>query len=98
VLKIDKSFIDPVTGPGQGTALAEVVLKLAEVAGLQTVAEGIETVEQADALRELGCQYAQGYLWSRPLPLDELALWLSGQATLRPRAAQALAGRQQAQR
>jgi EAL domain-containing protein (putative c-di-GMP-specific phosphodiesterase class I) len=85
VLKIDKSFIDPVTGPGRGTALAEVVLKLAEVAGLQTVAEGIETAEQAEALRQLGCQYAQGYLWSRPLPLDALAAQLSGPPTPRQR-------------
>jgi EAL domain-containing protein (putative c-di-GMP-specific phosphodiesterase class I) len=78
VLKIDKSFIDPVTGPGHGTALAEVVLKLAEVAGLQTVAEGIETAEQAEALRQLGCQFAQGYLWSRPLPLAALSALLCG--------------------
>jgi len=87
-LKIDKSFIDPVTGPGQGTGLADVVLKLAEVAGLQTVAEGIETVEQADALRRLGCQYAQGYLWSRPLPLAALAAQLSSVGAPRQRQVQ----------
>jgi EAL domain-containing protein (putative c-di-GMP-specific phosphodiesterase class I) len=85
VLKIDKSFIDPVTGPGRGTALAEVVLKLAEVAGLQTVAEGIETAEQAEALRQLGCQFAQGYLWSRPLPLDALSALLGADTTTRQR-------------
>ena len=86
VLKIDKSFLDPVVGPGQGTALAEVVLKLADVAGLQTVAEGVETEAQAEALRRLGCQYAQGYLWSRPLPLDALAEHLSREATPQHRA------------
>ena len=76
ILKIDKSFIDPITGPGVGTALAEVVLKLAEAVGLRTVAEGIESAEQAEALRLLGCHTGQGYTWSRPLPLDQLAALL----------------------
>jgi diguanylate cyclase (GGDEF)-like protein/PAS domain S-box-containing protein len=72
ILKIDKSFVDPITGPGDGTALTEVVLKLAEATGLRTVAEGVETPEQAEALRQLGCQRGQGYTWSRPVPLEQL--------------------------
>jgi diguanylate cyclase (GGDEF)-like protein len=73
ILKIDKSFVDPITGPGDGTALSEVVLKLAEAAGLRTVAEGVETAVQADALRRLGCHRGQGYLWSPPVPAERLA-------------------------
>lgn len=72
ILKIDKSFVDPITGPGHGTALSEVVLKLAAATGLRVIAEGIEVSAQADALRELGCQSGQGYAWSRPLPASEL--------------------------
>ncbi len=72
ILKIDKSFVDPIADPGTGTALSEVVIKLAAAIGLQTVAEGVERPEQAAALRELGCDRGQGYAWSRPVPQDEL--------------------------
>ena len=77
VLKVDKSFIDPITGPGQGTALAEVVLKLAQATGLRTVAEGVETPRQAAALRALGCDSGQGWTWSRAVALDELGAALT---------------------
>ena len=56
------------------------VLELAEATGLRTVAEGIERPEQAEALRLLGCDKGQGYVWSRPVPLEELP------AALLPRA------------
>jgi len=72
IIKIDKSFVDPITGPGHGTALSEVVLKLAAASGLRVIAEGIETSDQADALLQLGCHSGQGYTWSRPLPVDQL--------------------------
>ncbi len=72
IVKIDKSFVDLITGPGTGTALSEVVLKLAEATGLRVVAEGVETPGQAEALRRLGCHYGQGYTWARPLPTDQL--------------------------
>ena len=73
ILKIDKSFVDPITGPGKGTTLSEVVLKLAEATGLRTIAEGVETSAQADALRRLGCDRGQGYVWSPPVPNELLA-------------------------
>ena len=72
ILKIDKSFVDPITGPGDGTALSEVVLKLAEATDMHTVAEGVETPAQAAALHLLGCQRGQGYHWARPVPQDQL--------------------------
>ncbi len=72
ILKIDKSFVDPIQGPGTGTALSEVVLKLAEATNLCTVAEGVETPAQAEALRRLGCERGQGYTWSPPVPQERL--------------------------
>ena len=48
------------------------MIKLAADLGLDVVAEGVETAEQAKLLGELGCRYAQGYLWARAMPLDAL--------------------------
>ncbi len=73
VLKLDKSFVDPVGRDGSGTALAEVVIKFAEAVGMETIAEGVEHAHQAAALRALGCVSAQGYLFARPVPLHLLA-------------------------
>jgi len=73
ILKIDKSFIDPIQGPGDGTALAEVVLKLAQALQLRSVAEGIEDIRQITALREMGCDWAQGHGLSVPVPIADLA-------------------------
>jgi diguanylate cyclase (GGDEF)-like protein len=83
ILKIDKSFVDPISGPGEGTALSEVVLKLAEATQLCTVAEGVETLAQAEALRQLGCQRGQGYTWSPPVPQDRLMEVMSSWSTAR---------------
>ncbi|GAA1619154.1 sensor domain-containing protein [Actinoplanes couchii] len=72
ILKIDKSFVDPITEDAVGTALTEVVVKLAEATGLRTVAEGVENAVQAAALRRLGCHRGQGFVWSRPVPQSDL--------------------------
>jgi EAL domain-containing protein (putative c-di-GMP-specific phosphodiesterase class I) len=65
-LKIDKSFIDGVTAGGEDRAIVDAVVRLAETLGLATVAEGVETTAQAEALRGLRCASAQGYLFARP--------------------------------
>ena len=67
MLKVDRSFVS-----GHGEALAnvkvvEAILALAPNIGLEVTAEGIETIEQAEQLRKLGCQYGQGYFFSPPL-------------------------------
>jgi len=72
VLKLDKSFVDPLDREGHGTVLARAVLNLAEALGLHTIAEGVERAEQAEILADLGYRHAQGYLFARPLPPDEL--------------------------
>jgi diguanylate cyclase (GGDEF)-like protein len=67
ILKIDRSFIEGISSGGENRAVAEAIVNLARTLGLQTVAEGIETQDQLDVLRQLGCQAGQGYLFSKPL-------------------------------
>jgi diguanylate cyclase (GGDEF)-like protein len=73
VLKIDRSFVATVADGEGGRAVPAAVLQLAAALRLEVVAEGIETPEQAAALRELGCTTAQGYLLGRPACADDLA-------------------------
>ncbi len=72
ILKVDKSFVDEL-GNEQGSEIVAAVINLAHALGLRVVAEGVETEAQLDVLRHLGCDYAQGYLFSRPVPATELA-------------------------
>jgi EAL domain-containing protein (putative c-di-GMP-specific phosphodiesterase class I) len=67
VLKLDKAFVAE-----SQIAITGAVLKLAEVLDLVTIAEGVETREQALALAELGCPLAQGYLYSVPVPAVDI--------------------------
>jgi diguanylate cyclase (GGDEF)-like protein/PAS domain S-box-containing protein len=71
-LKVDKVFIDELTGAQGGTTLVESILEMARVLGLEVVAEGVETAEQADFLRGHDCGFAQGYLFSRPVDAVQL--------------------------
>jgi diguanylate cyclase (GGDEF)-like protein/PAS domain S-box-containing protein len=66
ILKIDKSFVDGLGTEGQDLAIVQATVTLAHSLGLETVAEGVESPSQLDALRTLGCDKAQGYLFSRP--------------------------------
>jgi diguanylate cyclase (GGDEF)-like protein/PAS domain S-box-containing protein len=80
LLKIDKSFVDDVTaGESQGSALVRAIVELAQTFELETVAEGIEEVEQLDQLRSFGCESGQGYLFARPLANEAIeALFREG--------------------
>ena len=71
-LKIDKSFIDEMPDNANDDAIAEAVIAMARAIGLGSLAEGIETEEQNQALIAKGCQFGQGYLFSRPLPAEEV--------------------------
>lgn len=73
ILKIDRSFTDGLTGAGKESLLVRAIIALADTLGVDVVAEGIETAEQAAILREMGCRFGQGYLYARPLTPDELA-------------------------
>jgi EAL domain-containing protein (putative c-di-GMP-specific phosphodiesterase class I)/FixJ family two-component response regulator len=71
-LKIDRSFVDGAHQREHQCALLESAIELGKRIGLTTVAEGIETREDWLLLRELGCQIGQGYLFSKPVPADEI--------------------------
>lgn len=75
-LKTDKSFIDEMVANHQDFTIVEAILRMGHGLGLRTVAEGVETPEQRDVLRRLGCKCAQGYLFGRPMPAGDLALWM----------------------
>jgi diguanylate cyclase (GGDEF)-like protein/PAS domain S-box-containing protein len=71
-LKIDQAFIEGVDRSGsREAAIVSAAITLAKKLGITVVAEGVETLFQMEALRELGCDLAQGFLFSRPLPLDD---------------------------
>jgi diguanylate cyclase (GGDEF)-like protein/PAS domain S-box-containing protein len=76
-LKIDRSFVHNVGSDGNNQALCEAMVVLAHKLGLQVIAEGVETAEQRDFLRAIGCDFAQGFLYSQPVPPDrfELLVW-----------------------
>jgi diguanylate cyclase (GGDEF)-like protein len=65
-LKIDRSFIDDITGTGETRTLVAAMIAMGIALGLDVVAEGVETEAQAEALRDLNCERAQGYLFARP--------------------------------
>jgi len=71
-VKIDKSFVDGVAGGAEESAVARAILALAATLHLDTVAEGVEQPEQAEALAALGCHLAQGYHFSRPVPAADM--------------------------
>jgi EAL domain-containing protein (putative c-di-GMP-specific phosphodiesterase class I) len=80
-LKIDRSFVAGLGDTTDDAAIITATLALARATDLVVTAEGVESQQQADLLTEAGCQLAQGYLWSRPLPQDE---WLAVQDAAQP--------------
>jgi EAL domain-containing protein (putative c-di-GMP-specific phosphodiesterase class I) len=76
ILKVDKSFIDEIGEEGESSALTEKVIELAGILNLRPVAEGIERPDQLARLQALRCDLGQGYLFSRPLPMDELGSFM----------------------
>jgi diguanylate cyclase (GGDEF)-like protein len=66
-LKIDRAFVRDMASDANDAAIVAAIIGMARTLGLRTVAEGVETVDQLDRLRTLGCDTAQGYLFSRPM-------------------------------
>jgi diguanylate cyclase (GGDEF)-like protein/PAS domain S-box-containing protein len=75
-LKIDRSFVVNMLHSERDLALVRTIMQLAQGLQLSTIAEGVENQAQADVLSQLGCEFMQGYLYAKPLPADELVLWL----------------------
>ncbi|MFE8991652.1 aminotransferase class I/II-fold pyridoxal phosphate-dependent enzyme [Streptomyces collinus] len=73
VLKIDKSFIDDIAQDAQQVALVEGIVRIADTLGLQVIAEGIEDTAQRDLLAGMGCRFGQGFLFARPLTVEQSA-------------------------
>lgn len=74
ILKIDRSFVSEIGGSPKQLNIVKTIMTLAQRLNLKVIAEGIETIEQANILRSLGCHYGQGFWFSEALPLDEIDL------------------------
>jgi predicted signal transduction protein with EAL and GGDEF domain len=82
-IKIDQSFVQDMSGDATGAAIVRSTIALAQNLSLGIIAEGVETVEQRDMLIHLGCNNMQGYLYSRPIPPDQLAALIAEQQSAR---------------
>jgi EAL domain-containing protein (putative c-di-GMP-specific phosphodiesterase class I)/AmiR/NasT family two-component response regulator len=76
-LKIDRSFVSRIELDGPDRLLVDSTVALAHRLGLRTVAEGVETQAQIQFLQKLGCDMAQGYLFAKPMPMDEWVSWMA---------------------
>ena len=91
VVKLDRSFIQSMAASVQQRELVQGIVGLADVLGLQVIAEGIETEHERDVAARIGCAYGQGFLFSPALPVNDAQRWLT-RRTARP-AAQLAASR-----
>ena len=71
-IKIDRSFICKIIEEGNGLAILRAIINLAKELGMKTTAEGIETSEQLEFVQQEGCNFAQGYFFSQPVPVSEI--------------------------
>jgi diguanylate cyclase (GGDEF)-like protein len=75
-VKMDRSFVSRLCSDARDAAVARTIVVLARTMGAEIIAEGVETEEQAAALSALGCEYAQGYLFSEPMSGDLAGEWV----------------------
>lgn len=75
-LKIDQSFIRDLDRRPDDVSIVRAIVQMAGSMGLKTIAEGVESEATAQLLNELGCDEAQGYVFARPMPADDLAAWM----------------------
>lgn len=72
LLKMDMMFLSENPNSNRGGTIVSSVVRMAKWLGLPVIAEGVETLRQADFLKSIGCDYVQGYLYSRPVPSEEM--------------------------
>ena len=71
-LKIDRAFVKNLGPSSADLALCEAIIVMAHKLGIKVIAEGVETTEQLELLKIAGCDYAQGFLFSKAIPLNEI--------------------------
>jgi EAL domain-containing protein (putative c-di-GMP-specific phosphodiesterase class I) len=77
-IKIDRCFVDGIEEADGSSAIVQAVINIANAQNMTTTAEGIETEPQREMLRDLGCTEMQGFLFSRPLPVEAIRALLLG--------------------
>ncbi len=78
ILKLDMRFLEGGRNNSRGGNIIESVVRMAKWLNMPVIAEGVETVEQANFLKSIGCYYIQGYLYARPMPQDEYERYIKG--------------------
>jgi len=76
-IKIDKSFVSDIISDADDGAIVNTIIAMTQVLGLNVIAEGVETVAQQEYLDKHGCHDFQGYLFSKPVPIEEFERWLN---------------------
>jgi EAL domain-containing protein (putative c-di-GMP-specific phosphodiesterase class I) len=76
-IKIDRSFVVQMVAEQSDALIVRAVIDLAHAFGLRCVAEGVETQAHLQMLREMGCEFGQGFGIARPMPAEEFPFWLS---------------------
>ena len=76
ILKIDRAFVTPIAHDHSAAMLTRSIIDMADTLGLETVAEGVETEQQASLLRDMRCTFAQGFYFARPQSPDEITVSL----------------------
>ena len=71
LLKVDKAFIDDMNSDDSSMKYVEAIISIGHIMNFKVISEGVEKQEQLDALRMIGCDFIQGFIWGRPLPLEE---------------------------
>ena len=77
IIKIDRFFLDEIMATERGKIIVEASVRMAKQLGLKVIAEGVETKEQLDFLREIECDIAQGFYYSKPVPVEEFEKLIS---------------------
>ena len=80
-VKIDRSFVKDIPGDASDLAISRAIVAMAHSLSLGVVAEGVETLEQLDALRQMGCDQYQGYYFSKPVPIEQVLALISAPVT-----------------
>jgi diguanylate cyclase (GGDEF)-like protein len=86
-IKIDRSFVTDIATRSDQVAIVQAVLSIARALGMTVTAEGVETIIQKEFLQALGCDNAQGFLFGRPVPYEEIVKIISGHAPTKVMAA-----------